>query len=70
MGIGGDGSRAAIVAVLTSVTDFDEHLRANNALNIRDSMGTFSYIANSDFMACAQTRSCGWSSLKCRLDVQ
>ena len=69
MGIGGDSDGAAVVVVLTSATDFDRRLRANDALNIGESMGTFSYIADSDFMACAQTRSRGQSRLKCRLDA-
>jgi len=45
-------------------------LRANDALNMGDSMGTFSYVEDPDLMACAQTRSRGRSRLKCKSDAR
>ena len=43
---------------------FDARFRACDDLNMGDTMGTFSYIAVPDLMACAQTRSHGRSRLK------
>jgi len=55
--------------VSVSVAFFEARLRANDALNIGDRMGTFSYVADPDLMACAQTRSRERSRLKCRSDA-
>lgn len=49
---------------------FDARLRDNDDLNIGESTGTFSYVADPDLMACAQTRSRGRSRLKCRLEAR
>ena len=57
-------------AVSESVAIFDACLRANDALNMGDRMGTFSYVADPDLMACAQTRSRGRSRLKCKSDAR
>ena len=60
---------AAAEGVSGSVAFFDACLRANDALNMGDRMGAFSYVADSDLMACAQTRSHGRSRLKCMSDA-
>jgi hypothetical protein len=66
----GEDVAAAAMAVSGFVTFFDACLRDNDALNIGDRMGTLSYEAVSDLMACAQTRSRGRSSLKCKSDAR
>ncbi len=54
-----------IVGKFMEVTEvFDACFRACDNLNMGDIMGTFSYIAAFDLMACAQTRSHGQSRLK------
>ena len=57
-------------AVSIFVKSFDAYLRAYNTLNMGDRMGTFSYVVleDPDLMACAQTRSCEQSRLKCKFD--
>jgi len=52
------------------VAFFDACLKANDALNMEDKIGTFSYVADPDLMACAQTRSRGRSRLKCKFDTR
>ena len=64
------GTLAVAKAVSESPVFFDAHLRANNDLNIGESIGTFSYVAVPDLMACAHMRSRGQSRLKCKLDAQ
>lgn len=62
---------AAAEAVSVSVlVIFDARLTANDALNMGDRMGAFSYVTLElpDLMACAQTRSRERSSLKCSFD--
>ena len=61
---------AAVAVVSESVVFFDVRLRANDALNMGDSMGTFSYVEDPDLMACAQTRSRGRLRLKCKSDAR
>jgi len=63
--VGGVVSSMDIVGKSMEVTEvFDACFRACDNLNMGDIMGTFSYIAVSDLMACAQTRSPGQSRLK------
>ena len=64
------GTLALAEAVLESPVFFDACLRANDDLNIEESIGTFSYVAVPDLMACAQTRSHGRSRLKCKSDAR
>ena len=59
---------AARVMVVVSES-FDMHLRASDALNIGERIGILLYVALSDLMAFAQTRSHGQSSLKWSLDA-
>ena len=67
--VGVDGCMAAVMVVPEFVAV--SCLRANNALNIKDKMGIFLYIAPvSDLMDCAQTRSHGRSNLKCKSEMQ
>ena len=49
---------------------FDAYLRAFNALNIGDRIGTFSYVDDPDLITCAQTRRHGQSKLKCKFDAR
>ncbi len=59
---GGMVSSVDVVGESTEV--FDARFRACDDLNMGDTMGTFSYVAVPDLMACAQTRSHGQSRLK------
>ena len=57
-------------AAAVSTAIFNTRLRANDFLNMGDEIGSFVYDAHSDLMAWAQTRSRGWSSLKCKSDAR
>jgi hypothetical protein len=59
-----------VAAVVFTIALFDARLRAADTLNIGDRMGIFSYEPEPDLMLCAQTRSLGRSSLKCKSDTR
>ena len=62
---GGVVGSVDVVGESTEVTEvFDARFRACDDLNMGDMMGTFSYVAVPNLMACAQTRSHGRSRLK------
>ena len=69
LGVGIGGCVAAVRVVAVVLESFDMHLRASDALNIGERIGILLYVALSDLMAFAQTRSHGQSSLKWSLDA-
>ena len=58
----GEVGRLVCNAAMASL--FDVCFKANDALNMGDKMGALVYVADSDLMSCAQTRSRGQSRLK------
>jgi hypothetical protein len=69
--LGLDSCMVKVVVVLVFILAvINAYLRASDALNMGDKMGGFSYIAESDLIACAQTRSHRQLSLKCRFIAQ
>ena len=59
----------AVAGLVSRIEFFDGCLSDSNALNIGDNIGIFSYVAEPDLMACAQTRSRRWLSLKCKSEM-